>query len=316
MIFALAVAIKVTPALPVGLLLIDRLAASSRGATTERRQIVGCSWGLVAGLALWLLLLPAATIGWQRNLDCLARWSQLVPTKAVDIGHDLSTGDAYSVRNQSLVNAARHLGNWIAAEFFDGPDSLQPIGAAGRERAMDRRWVGGLLFAVRLAVVGWMMFVAARIGRRRDTLASAAVFGLGLAATLVVSPVARTHYFLLLAPAVLLVPWHLYRQGHPRLAWWLAWTPSMLIVPHYFVPLAAGSVGWLGLGITAWLVAATISLWRVTPSARPRVRIASRSALPQASSLAPQASDLTDQLASHREPAASCVAGGFDPSES
>ncbi len=272
--------------------------------------------GLAFGLALWLLLLPAATIGWQRNLDCLARWSQLVPTKAVDLGHDLSTGDAYSVRNQSLVNASRHLGNWIAAEFFGGPDSLQPLAAGGRERAMDRHWVGQLLLAVRLAIVGWLLFVAARVGRRRDTLASAAVFGLGLAATLVVSPVARTHYFLLLAPAVLLVPWHLYRQGHPRLAWWLAWTPSVLIVPHYFVPLAAGRVGWLGLGITVWLVAASVALWATGRAAQPGQRGAGCRAVPRTDDLEPEARGITDQCSSRREPAASCVAVGFDPSES
>jgi hypothetical protein len=311
-------AIKVTPALPIGLVLVERLAAGGNSAVAHRRQAVGCTVGVALGLALWLLFVPACSIGWQRNIDCLARWCRLVPTKAIDTGRDLTTGDSYSVRNQSLVNSVRHLGNWIAEEVCGGPDSLQSAGPGDPPRAMDRPLVDYLLLATRLAIVALAALAAVWIGRRDDPLASAGLFALGLAATLVVSPVARTHYFLLLAPAVLLVPWHLYRHQRPRLAWWLAWTPTVLVVPHYFCPLAAGRIGWLGIGITAWLVAGGIVLCRVgglpvRSSAFPQ---ASRLGSTELTEVKPQAFPLTGRFASCREPAVSSVVGGFDPSES
>jgi hypothetical protein len=115
-----------------------------------------------------------------------------------------------------------------------------------------------------------------KVGRGDDPLASAGQFALGLVATLVVSPVARTHYFLLLAPAVLLVPWYLCRQGRRRLAWWLAWTPTLLVIPQYLFPVATGRIGWLGIGITAWLVVSGISLLAVGRKAKKPIILAWR----------------------------------------
>ena len=158
------------------------------------------------GLALWLVLVPALAIGWGRNLDCL-RAGQSGADQGDRYRRDLFAGDSYSVRNQSLVNAVRHLGNWIAEDVAGGGDSLRTRrterpatrdGLAGGELAAARRAVGGADRGGAGGVV-WA-------GRRRDALTTASLFGLGLVATLVVSPVARTHYFLLIAPAVLWVP--------------------------------------------------------------------------------------------------------------
>ncbi|HEX4144253.1 MAG TPA: glycosyltransferase family 87 protein [Pirellulales bacterium] len=331
-ILALAVVIKVTAALPVGLLLVERLAAARRqprpGEPARRKNrsgdvapglAKGLAAGLALGLALWLLLVPGWAIGWQRNLDCLARWCSLVPTKAIDTGPSLFAGDSYSVRNQSLVNAIRHLGNWIAEDVARGGDSLPAAGPHDAPRAMDSPVANGLLLAARLAVLGLAVLAAVWAGRRRDPLATASLFALGLVASLVVSPVARTHYFLLVAPAVLFVPWQLERAGRRRLAWWMAWTPTVLVVPHYFWPLAAGRVGWLGIGITVWLVAAGIWLWSTGRTRRggPMV-LAWREMAPRQAAeeeIAPTAS-ATDRSAHCRAAAASCAAGGFDPSES
>ncbi len=266
LILALAVVIKLTAALPVGLLLIERFAA----AWSARRSIAGRRWawraiclagGLAFGLTLWLVLVPATAIGWQRNLDCLGRWCSLVPTKAVDTGADLFAGDSYSVRNQSLVNSVRHLGNWIAEEVAGGGDSLRPAGPHDPPHAMDSALVNRLLLGARLAVLALAALSAVWAGRRRDPFSSATLFALALVATLVVSPVARTHYFLLVAPAVLLVPWSLHRAGKTRLAWWMAWTPTALVVPQYLWPWAAGRAGWLGIGMTAWLIGGGALLW-------------------------------------------------------
>ena len=61
-----------------------------------------------------------------------------------------------------------------------------------------------------------------------DALAlnQAAGFGLACGALLVVSPVARNHYFVLLVPAVLFVPLWFDRLGHHRAAVVLAIVPS------------------------------------------------------------------------------------------
>jgi Glycosyltransferase family 87 len=319
-VFALAIVIKITPALPVGLLLVERMSASrGQAGTGRRRQGAICAAGMTAGLVLWLLLVPAAAIGWQRNLDCLQRWCSVVPSKAIDAGSDPLSGDSYSVRNQSLVNSVRHFGNWIAEEFYAGPDILQAAGPSDRRRAMETPEVSGLLLIARLSVVALMIALAAWVGRRSDPLASAGVFALGLVATLVVSPVARTHYFLLLAPAVLLVPWHLYRRGQTRLAWWMAWTPTVLVVPHYFWPLAAGRVGWLGIGITAWLFTSGMLLWAGTQTGQSRAGLkifAWRQIHPAVMPRAVTGGATTDQFASCRESAAWSAADESDPSES
>ena len=75
--------------LPVGLLFIERLVAARSPSVTGRsgkgRERFGRTdrgvrhrYGAVA------VVVPASAIGWQRNLDCLARWCSLVPTKAID----------------------------------------------------------------------------------------------------------------------------------------------------------------------------------------------------------------------------------------
>ena len=310
-ILALAVVVKVTAALPVGLLVLERFAAARRRRPSAARvQARGLGVGLAVGMALWLLLVPGWAIGWQRNLDCLTRWCSLVPTKAIDTGPSQFAGDSYSVRNQSLVNAVRHLGNWIAEEVAGEGDSPRSVGPNDPPRVMDTPAVGHLLLAARLAVLALATLAAVWVGSQGDPLATASLFALGLVASLVVSPVARTHYFLLLAPAVLLAPWYLHCAGRTRLAWWLAWTPTVLVVPHYFWPAAAGRLGWLGIGITAWLIGSGMLMWRVGRD-RTRSRVLSWRERPPLEIGAAA----IDRSASCREAAASCVVGEFDPSE-
>jgi hypothetical protein len=299
-ILALATVIKLTAALPAVLLLVERIATARRTRSeSERRLACGYGGGLVVGLVAWLLIVPAGLIGWQRNLDCLERWCTLVPTKAIDTGADQFAGDSYSVRNQSLTNAVRHLGAAIAGSFSDslndGPSDSSAATAA--------------LLAARLAILAVVALAAVRAGRSGNPLVSLCAFGLALMATLAVSPVARTHYFLLIAPAVLAMPWFLHVTGRRRLAWWLAWTPTALVMPQYFWPLATGRVGWLGLGVTAWLIVGASLLLKdrhqtILP---PRV-------LAWRERAAERFGRLTDRFARRRRPV-SCAVGGSDPSE-
>jgi hypothetical protein len=334
-ILALAVVVKVTAALPVGLLLVERFAAARRrqpaakamaaakptaaatmpesktGGSCDGGTTGGLGVGLAAGMALWLLLVPALAIGWQRNLDCLSRWCSLVPTKAIDTGPSLFAGDSYSVRNQSLVNAVRHLGNWVAEEVAGGGDSLRSAEPDEPVRALDSPVVDVLLHAARLTVLVAAVLAAVWAGRRRDPWATASCFALSLVASLVVSPVARTHYFLLIGPAVLLAPWYLHRAGRTRLAWWMAWTPTVLVAPHYLWPSAAGRVGWLGIGITAWLIGCGVLVWSAGRRRPQSMTIWSWRETPQTA----ESAAATDRRGRCPAAAVSCVADGFDPSE-
>jgi hypothetical protein len=75
-------------------------------------------------------------------------------------------------------------------------------------------------------------------------------------AMLVVSPVSRGHYFMLVCPAVIFVPWWLDLRGRFRTAVVLALAPVLLIDMHYALMPFATRVGLLGLGISVWLLAA------------------------------------------------------------
>ena len=85
---------------------------------------------------------------------------------------------------------------------------------------------------------------------------------------MVVSPIARGHYFLLLAPGVLLVPLWLDRRGRGRAGIVMAAIPPVLSVLHYVLLPYAGRVGLLGLGTAAWLMAALVLMARADQAAR------------------------------------------------
>ena len=115
--------------------------------------------------------------------------------------------DAHSVRNQCLGNALYRLGNFgdcLAAGTPDAPLADEKIAPP---RLMDSPSVEPCLLFVRIALLLTLLLVAIRLGTQTNTaLSQVAGFGLACTALLVVSPVAQNHYFVLLAPAVLLVP--------------------------------------------------------------------------------------------------------------
>jgi len=93
-------------------------------------------------------------------------------------------------------------------------------------------------------------------------------FSLSLVAMLVVSPVARGHYFLLFAPAILLVPIWFERLGHSYSAFILATIPWVSSVLHYILLPYAGRIGFLGLGTAGWLMAALVLMARADHAAK------------------------------------------------
>ena len=91
-------------------------------------------------------------------------------------------------------------------------------------------------------------------------------FGLACVAMLVVSPVARGHYFMLLAPATFFMPLWLLLRGRPRSAKAMGVVLPVLSISHYVLLPFAGRIGLLGLGTAAWLIAAMVIVVFTSPT--------------------------------------------------
>jgi hypothetical protein len=275
-VLALPVVLKILPLLQVGfllfLLLIDLVQSyRNRPATLAPagRRFAASSVGFAAGLVLFFLLVPAMLIGWRANLHHLDTWSQFVLTKADDGGMDPRSGNSHSSRNQSLHNAAYRLGNFGAHVLAGGPDDRLVEEWNAPPMAMDSPNAEGLLMACQAMMTLTLLAFGLRLSRGDGNRLNLAVgFALACAAMLVVSPVARGHYFLLLAPAVLLVPLWLDRRGRGRAGRVLAAIPPALSILHYALLPYAGRIGLLGMGTAAWLMAALVVMARAEQATR------------------------------------------------
>src|SRR5436190_8126012 len=109
-VLALPISIKLTPLVPVALLVLLGLKAdhAGRGEGTRRRHGLAIGSGVAAGLALYLLVLPAALLGGSNNLAHLRTWARRIEASA-QIGVD---NNKYTFRNQSLANAVEMLARW------------------------------------------------------------------------------------------------------------------------------------------------------------------------------------------------------------
>jgi hypothetical protein len=109
-------------------------------------------------------------------------------------------------------------------------------------------------------------------------LGQAATYGLGCVATVLVSPVAWTHYYVLWLPSVLFVPLWFVRRSHLRVARAVATFPVGLIWVHYLAKPWLGHFGLLGLSTVSWFLAVvTLSiLIRASYTSPQRVRPSNR----------------------------------------
>jgi hypothetical protein len=271
-VLALSITIKVIPLLPVGFLLFLLLVGYFQRRRQQEptlaarlgRQLFGATAGVGLGLLLFFFILPAALIGWEANAGHLDTWAHRVLFSAGDStatpGFD---ADTHSVRNQCLGNALYRLGNF--GDYLVGGGSEDPLvdDANPPPRLMDAASVNTSLLVVRLTLLLTLGIVGWRVGRSYPTsLSLAAGFGLACAALLVVSPVARNHYFVLLAPAVLFVPLWFDDLGRRRWATVLAIVPCVLILLQYIFLPYVGRIGLLGLGTTAWVMAVMVLMVR------------------------------------------------------
>jgi hypothetical protein len=254
-VLAMPVVLKVAPLVPVGFLVFERMIAAWMGGS-QRETLAkpfALAGGVAGGLALFLLVLPAAAVGWNANIAHLKTWWQTVAVHLDDDSTDFA-GDSSSPRNQSLVNATQRLGNWIDYTFDDGPNDEDPsrLRNEGVVFAMDAPAVERTLLVVRLAAGLLLLAAGYRVARSGDALALAAAFGLACVSTLVLGRIARAHYFVLLLPAVMFVAAWLWRDGRRRAALAMAIVPAALSVVHYVLLDYAGRVGVLGLGTAVW----------------------------------------------------------------
>jgi hypothetical protein len=259
-LMALAVTLKITPVVPAGLIVAQQLTTAWYAGRSEYWRTAGtCAVGFAAGLALWILFLPAMAVGWQANLHHLHTWWNAVASKAENTSEDDFAGNSTSVRNQSLANAANRMGNWLHYRFGGGPNDngSAQVRQGGKGLLMDAPQAERAIFVARLIAGLVLLAVCFRMARSDDALGQTAAFSMACAATLVIFTIARGHYFVLLLPANVFVPLWLLRAGRKYVAWGVAVTPLVLILAHYLALDVTGRVGLLGLGTAVWFFVTT-----------------------------------------------------------
>jgi hypothetical protein len=262
-VLSMPIVMKIIPIVPVGFFFFAQFISFYRHQWSKRFLV--SLGGMAVGLLLFVLLIPAALIGWNDNLRHLNTWADFMLYKADDGGTDPRSGNSHSLRNQSLQNAVYRAGNFAAYAFADGPDDRLVEGDSPPPMLMDKPAVQSALAILRGLLALGLVLTGVRLGWRGDDFTLAVAFSLGCAAMLVVSPIARGHYFMLLAPAVLLFPMWLRQREMPRAAILMAIWPAALVLLHYILLNQAGRLGVLGIGVAAWLVAAMALVLR-TPA--------------------------------------------------
>jgi hypothetical protein len=296
-VLALPIVLKIVPLLPVGFLLFLEMINLFRAIRSSRHtpcavtsRPVGSTWqagparagprfmasglGVAAGLVLFVLVVPAVLVGWKANLHHLDTWGRFMLTKANNGGMDPRSGNSHSSRNQSLQNAAYRLGNFAAHLWAGGPDDQEAERSFDAPRmAMDSATADGWLFFARGAMTLALLALAGALMRGDGSrLDLATGFAVSCVAMLVVSPVARGHYFLMLAPAVLMVPLWLDRHGWHRAGMAIMAVPGPLCLLHYaLLPAGSGRIGLLGMGTAAWLMAVMVLVARAAWASRREV---------------------------------------------
>ena len=290
-VLAWPAAVKLVPSLPVAFL-VGQTFAGCLAAGRARAGIpraLGLAGGVALGLAIFLFLIPASLLGWDRNLDHLKVWAAKV------VRADAGASARFhidSTTNQSLSNAAYRLAatvrplplperNVLELRFARHRGEIARRWAEGRAEAARRRLdttTGAIILSIQGLVVLTLAALMVSAGGD-DPPARASGFGLSCLAMFLISPVAWTHYHMMALPAFLFVPLCLADRGHPRAARRLAAVPAVLVLAHFALKPVAGPVGVLGLGLTAWyfLAAALVLATRTARTTRtPDARAARR----------------------------------------
>lgn len=265
-VLAWPVAVKLLPALPVACLVAQQwtgaLARRRDPESSETGKAAALTAGVACGGLLWLLLVPAAFLGWDGNLGHLRTWvRKVVVNQKVEKDHGFHFD---SVSNQSLYNAAHLLSAQARGRVVKRSNFrywLMADTLTARRRAADykARWVVHATRAGLLALLGTLVLAS---GWRGGPAVQASTFGLACLAVLLISPLAWTHYYVLAFPAFLLTSAWLVATGRPRGALALAALGAVPIWVHYLAVRQVGPYGLLGLATTCWFTVACVVVMR------------------------------------------------------
>lgn len=248
LVLALPVAIKLSPVVPVGILMLQLLLR--RGGSA---RFLAASGGLAAGLLLCLLLLPTVAIGWARNEECLRTWASRVILNE-DVGEE-NEFFPRATRNQSLSNALYRAGLLVlrAGGWEEERPIDRVIWSHGKTPLDNEAWRWGIrILRVLLSLSMVLLTVSVRNG------GAAPPFGLACLLSLLLSPISWGHHYTILLPAVLFVPPAL----PPRVGRALAVSAILLVLLHYAARKITGPMGLLGIGAGIWYVVAAWKLHR------------------------------------------------------
>jgi hypothetical protein len=283
-VMALPITFKLTPALPVGFIVLLWLCARNHG--NEARPHVGrrglaAGSGVIIGLLLFALIIPGAVLGWKRNIEYLDSWAKKIQASA----KGGPQGDnLHMPRNQSMSNALELFARWVPRTSSAGrtlardpayPDLLaQP--------RVPRAILDSIVWSVRLIALVLLFLVGRRLVIGNDPAGEPAAFGLACAATLLISPLAWAHHYVIALPAVLFVPWWLWTRGRRAAVRALCAVPPVLAAVHYAAidtelivrPIGSSlvwTIGLMGVGTTLWYVAACGLILSTSPGAALRI---------------------------------------------
>ena len=264
-ILAGGILLKLSPALPASVLVggMAFMAFRSQGNNSKRdfRRSFSAFLGLAVGLTIGIWILPASLVGWERNQTNLETWRREVFAKTNELSADPFAGNSHSTKNQSPMNGVWLLGNTLCFENVRDPKSTETVYPMdlpfGKQVQSGVRVVSILATSIALIGILW----------RSCPNSLLVAFAFANAATLLVVPIARGHYFMAMWPAAVWVPRWLMLSNPlpPKLQfgyWWLTQIPPILLIFHYLFETTVGPFGLLGLGVWIWQLLLTFAVVR------------------------------------------------------
>lgn len=250
--------LKLSPALPaftlIGGMVFMALLHDNSSPLPKFLRSLAAACGLVAGLAIGIWILPASIVGWERNQTYLETWRRVVLTRSNELSNDPFAGDSHSNKNQSPMNGFWLLGNKLLSERTEGNLTLSNT---TKIKPMDLPSGKFFLTIVRTISILTTVVALLAILWHRTSNALLIAFVVANAATLLVVPIARGHYFMAMWPAAVWAPrWLLHTfTVTPRFqigSWWLTQIPPILLILHYLFESFVGALGILGIGVWIW----------------------------------------------------------------
>ena len=263
-ILAGGIILKISPALPASVLVGGMAFMALRSHDKSTRLIclrsLAVFSGLVVGLAVGIWIVPASIVGWDRNQTYLETWRRDVLARTNELSNDPFAGDSHSRKNQSPMN-----GVWLLGNSLMRVENVGEPTASETAFPMDLPFGKKLQMGVRVTAILATCIVLLAILWRGSPHSLLVAFAVANAATLLVVPIARGHYFMAMWPAAVWAPRWLM-QFNPMQAkfqlgcWWLTQIPPILLILHYLFESTLGELGILGIGVWIWQLLFTFAV--------------------------------------------------------